>query len=253
MLDGKKVLVVGAGGLLGSCVSREILHQGGQVVAADLDVGKIEHVFYRHGLDMGPENLRYASVDIEDEDAVAALLAVDERLDGAVNCTYPRKDNYGSDFFQVTLSSFNANVSAHLGSSFLFAQQCARYFKKHRRPFSLVNIASVYGFSAPRFGIYEGVEFTMPVEYAAIKSGVIQLSKYTASYMSDSEFRVNCVSPGGIANGQPERFVSAYASHTFGDGLLSVDDVVGSIVFLLSDKARKINGQNIVVDDGFTL
>jgi NAD(P)-dependent dehydrogenase (short-subunit alcohol dehydrogenase family) len=94
---------------------------------------------------------------------------------------------------------------------------------------------------------------TMPVEYAAIKSGLIHLSKYVTKYVSNSNFRVNVVSPGGIFDHQPSDFLKAYKDETFGKGMLDVKDVLGTIVFLLSSMSDLVNGQNIVVDDGFSV
>ena len=74
-----------------------------------------------------------------------------------------------------------------------------------------------------------------------------------AAYVADSRFRVNLVSPGGILDKQPDSFLQAYQHKTLGKGMLDPTDVTGAIAFLLSDHARFINGQNIVVDDGFTL
>ena len=71
--------------------------------------------------------------------------------------------------------------------------------------------------------------------------------------MQNSDFRINSVSPGGIFDNQPEIFLSEYKKHTLGKGMLNVDDVSGAISFLLSEHSRYINGQNIVVDDGFSL
>jgi len=132
-------------------------------------------------------------------------------------------------------------------------QQCASYFIRTEKAFSLVNVSSVYGVIAPKFEIYENTAMTMPVEYAAIKSGLIHLSKYVAKYISNSMFRVNVVSPGGLYDGQPESFLQKYKDNTFGKGMLNVDDVLGSIIFLLSDNSLSINAQNIIVDDGFTV
>jgi NAD(P)-dependent dehydrogenase (short-subunit alcohol dehydrogenase family) len=94
---------------------------------------------------------------------------------------------------------------------------------------------------------------TMPVEYAAIKSAIQHWSKYAAAYVNDSRFRINCVSPGGIFDHQPDAFLEAYKSNTHGAGMLDVEEVVGSVLFLLSEQSRYVTGQNIVVDDGFSL
>ena len=94
---------------------------------------------------------------------------------------------------------------------------------------------------------------TTPVEYSAIKSALIHLSRYVIKYVSDSRFRVNLVSPGGIYDEQPGNFLDAYKQETFGEGMLDVADILGSIIFLLSSASRFVNGQNIIVDDGFSI
>nr|WP_309545116.1 SDR family oxidoreductase [Legionella pneumophila] len=78
-------------------------------------------------------------------------------------------------------------------------------------------------------------------------------SKYVTKYISDSNFRVNTVSPGGIYDNQQQAFLHAYQQKSFGKGMLNVHDVTGSILFLLSEHSRYVNGQNLIVDDGFSL
>jgi NAD(P)-dependent dehydrogenase (short-subunit alcohol dehydrogenase family) len=112
---------------------------------------------------------------------------------------------------------------------------------------------SIYGVVAPKFGIYEGTNMTKPVEYAAIKSALIHLSRYISTYISDTRFRINCVSPGGIFDNQAEPFLERYTAHTRGQGMLDTGDVLGAMLFLVSDMSIHITGQNLVVDDGFTL
>lgn len=170
-----------------------------------------------------------------------------------MNCSYPRNKNYGAHFFDVTLESFNENLGLHLGAHFQLMQACAAQFVAAKHPFALVNISSIYGVIAPKFEIYNNTPMTMPVEYAAIKSALVHLSKYVATYVADSNFRVNCISPGGLLDGQSQAFLDAYQSHTFGAGMLKPKDMVGTIMFLLSDHSKFINGQNIIVDDGFCL
>ena len=106
---------------------------------------------------------------------------------------------------------------------------------------------------APDFSIYEGTSMTTPVEYAVIKSGLIHLTKYMAKYLGGSNVRVNVISPGGINNGQPPSFTKAYGAKCLNKGMLDPADLTGALVFLLSDLSTYVNGQNLVVDDGFTL
>lgn len=253
LLDGKTILVAGAGGLLGRQLVCGVLAQGAKVIVADIDVEKAKVSLASLSVDINSPLLKFCKFDITRVEDVRKIFSEEPCIDGAVNCTYPRNKNYGAHFFDVTLDSFNENLSLHLGSAFLFSQQCATYFKVKKTPFSLVNISSIYGFVAPDFSIYEDTSMTMPVEYAAIKSGLLHLSKYVAKYVGDSDFKVNCVSPGGILDGQPEQFLKRYRERTHGGGMLHVQSVIGAVLFLLSDQSRYMVGQNLVVDDGFSL
>jgi len=252
-LSGKRFLIAGAGGLLGTRIIAGLLDQGAAVVAADLDVNATKSRLTELGIAARPEQIGIIELDIADEESVKRAFYNIGIIDGAVNTTYPRNKNYGRSFFDVTLKDFNENLAMNLGGSFLFLQQCANYFNKSLIPFSLVNISSVYGVKAPDFSIYDNTSMTMPVEYAAIKSALIHLGKYTSAYVGNSDFRVNSVSPGGILDSQPESFLSSYKRKTHGTGMLAAEDIVGAVLFLLSDQSRYIVGQNITVDDGFTL
>ncbi|MFQ2913908.1 oxidoreductase [Aeromonas caviae] len=253
LLKHKCFLVAGAGGLLGSHLVPSILAQGGKVIAADINVDAMAQRLATQGVDIADDNLTLISLDVTCEESLKTFFSRQEHLDGAVNATYPRNKTYGAHFFDVSLSSFNENISLHLGSAFLFTQQCAAYFKTHETAFSLVNMSSIYGVVAPKFDIYNNTKMTMAVEYAAIKSAIQHLSKYVVTYVNDSRFRINLVSPGGLLDNQSEIFCQAYKKQTCGKGMLDVSDVVGSIMFLLSDQSRYVTGQNIVVDDGFSL
>lgn len=252
MLTGKTILITGAAGLLGSQVTASILAQGAKVIAVDRSNSAMRHKF--QDLIQNYENsLTLVELDITDEVAVKQFFSGLNELSGAVNCAYPRNTQYGTSFLEVSLDSFNENLSLHLGSSFLFMQQCAALFVRQQSPMSVVNISSIYGVVAPKFSLYEGTPMTMPVEYAAIKSALLHLSKYVVAFIKDSRFRINSISPGGIFDNQPTPFIKAYQDSTNGHGMLSPSDIVGSIAFLLSQQSQYITGQNITIDDGFTL
>lgn len=250
ILKGKKILVAGAGGLLGAQLVKKIIDEGGYVIAGDFDPLSSQEKFQELKITTGFE---LHHLDVTSLESVQNILAITPELDGAVNAAYPRNKTYGAHFYDVTLEGFNENLSLHLGSSFLFSQQCAAYFQKNHRPFSLVNISSIYGVVAPKFEIYANTKMTMPVEYAAIKSALLHLNKYIVAYVNDSRFKINAVSPGGIFDHQPEAFLNAYKAQTNGAGMLDVKEILGSITFLLSDDSKYVTGQNIIVDDGFSL
>lgn len=251
-LSGKTIIVVGAAGRLGRVIVSGVLCNGGNVVAVDcneqaLDAIKLEYE--------GCAEIIALQGDITQASSVQKLIdeAFDKfgSVDGAVNTAYPRNSNYGRKLFDVTYEDFCENVSLHLGGYYIFMQQCARYALEAKVDFSLVNMSSIYGVMPPRFDVYSGTDMTMPVEYAAIKSALQHLGSYFTAYMKGSKFRVNCVSPGGILAGQDMAFLNRYKSYCRDKGMLDANDVVGAVLFLLSDSAKYICGQNIIVDDSF--
>ncbi len=253
-LKNKTILVAGAGGLLGSRLVYALLKSDVKVIAVDIDLTAMTSRLSELGIDLNQKQLICSELNVTNEESVKSFFSQSDMIiNGAVNTTYPRNKTYGKHFFDVSLDSFNENLSLHLGSAFLFTQQCASYFDKHQTPFSLVNISSIYGVIAPKFEIYDNTTMTMPVEYAAIKSAILHLNKYVVSYVNDSRFRINCVSPGGIFDHQPKEFLHAYKNNTHGAGMLDVGEIIGSVLFLLSDQSRYVTAQNIIVDDGFSL
>ena len=237
MLKEKIIIVTGGNGLLGKKFCKILEQNNAVVIPADI-------------------NSQHYKLDITSEESILDLINKVsnkyEKIDGWVNCAYPRNKNYGRHIFDVKISDFNENVNMNLGGYFLCCQQIAKYFVNQGYG-NIVNIASIYGVTAPRFEIYDNTEMTMPVEYAVIKSGLIHLTKYLAKYLKGKNIRVNSLSPGGILNNQAESFLEAYKTYCLNKGMLDADDMCGTLIYLLSDMSKFVNGQNIVIDDGFCL
>jgi short-subunit dehydrogenase len=255
MLKQKVVVVTGGAGLLGRQFCMSIAANGGIAVIADRDAESAESAA-NDILNKYPGCAVPELLDITDKNSILQLIdrlkAKFGRIDAVVNSAYPRNSNYGRKLEEVTYEDFYENVGLHLGGYFLVAQQFGLLFKEQGGG-NIINMASIYGVMAPRFEIYKDTSMTMPIEYAAIKSGVIQLSKYFAKYFLASGVRVNTLSPGGILDKQPASFLKAYSANCGLNGMLSSEDVIGSLVFLLSDSSKHITGQNLIVDDGFSL
>ena len=254
-LHGEVIVVTGAAGTIGRAFVRGIVEQGGIAIVADIDVAAAEDLA-RELTDLGPGRAETACLDITDTESVTALIDTLKRehgrIDAVVNNAYPRNKAYGRKLEDVTYADFCANVDMHLGGYFLVAQQFCSAFREQGHG-NVVNMSSIYGVMAPRFEVYDGTPMTMPVEYAAIKSAVVHLTRYFAQYFKGTGIRVNCISPGGILAAQPESFLGAYNRDCASKGMLSPRDLVGALLFLLSDESQFVTGQNIVVDDGFSL
>jgi NAD(P)-dependent dehydrogenase (short-subunit alcohol dehydrogenase family) len=254
MLTNRVVVITGGAGRLGRHFAEAVAANGGRPIVADVDAAAAAGVVDR--LSQQGFHAAFANVDITSRADVDALIdRLDRehgRIDAVVNSAYPRSAAYGRRLEDVTYDDFAAHLSAHVGGYFLVAQRFADYFKAHGGG-NIVNLASIYGVVAPRFDIYQGTAMTMPVEYAAIKAGIVHLTRYFAQYFKKDGIRCNALAPGGIEDGQPEPFVAAYSAHCGTKGMLAPSDVGGALLFLLSDQSRYMTGQCLVVDDGFTL
>lgn len=256
MLKDQVVVVTGGCGLLGKEFITAILEHGGRAVIADVNTVNGELLCDELTSLFGAGRVIFRQMNICSKESLQeTILSVYEqfgRIDALVNNAYPRNKQYGRKLEEVTYADFCENTSLNLGGLFLTSQQFAIYFQKQGVG-NIINIASIYGVVAPRFEIYNGTHMTMPVEYSAIKSAVIHLTKYFAKYFRGSNLRANCISPGGIRDSQPESFLACYKGYALNKGMLDAQDLSGALLFLLSEMSSYVNGQNLVVDDGWAL
>jgi NAD(P)-dependent dehydrogenase (short-subunit alcohol dehydrogenase family) len=258
MLNNKIIIITGSLGLLGRSFSRAILSNKGVCVLTDINQQEL-HAF-RSELSLegfNKENIHCVVTDITSENSIKELiesvLNKYGHIDAILNNAYPHNIAYGRKLEDVCLLDFNDNVSKHLGGYFECMKQFSIYFKKQGWG-NVITMSSIYGIMAPRFEIYEGTDMTMPVEYAAIKAAVINLTRYFAKYYKGTGIRFNCICPGGNRrDDHNNEFATKYSQFGMTKGLLDKEDLQGLLVFLLSDQSKMINGQNIVIDDGWSL
>lgn len=241
-LADKIVVITGGSGLIGRSLVRQVREDGGIAINADLNPAD------------GDEE-GFIKCDVTSEHQVQAL--VDEvvtrygRFDGWVNNAYPRTKDWGARFEDIAVDSWSKNVDLQMNSVFLGCQLALRHMGT-RKAGSIVNIASIYGVVGPDFGVYNGTEMTMPAAYSAIKGGVVNFTRYLASYYGPRGVRVNCVSPGGVFDGQPELFVTQYEEKVPLRRMARPDEISPAVAFLLSDQSSYVTGHNLMVDGGWT-
>lgn len=236
------IVVTGGNGLLGRSMVERLREEGSRVINVDID----------HETDLAAGRFKAdLTNDAEVDKLVRSVVETFGRIDGLVNNAYPRTKDWGNKWEDIAADSWRKNVDMQLNSVFYITQAVGRQMKLQRSG-SIVNIASIYGVVGNDFTVYDGTGMTSPAAYAAIKGGVINLTRYLASYMGRDGVRVNCVSPGGIFNHQHEVFVSNYQKKVPMGRMGIPDDISPSVAFLLSEDSGYISGQNLVVDGGWT-
>lgn len=258
VLARKVCVITGGAGLLGKAFSTVVAYSGAVTIVLDIQEESGEKVVAEIRRQTGSNAVFFITCDITDERCVKkahdAIIKKHGRIDALVNNAYPHNKNYGRKFEDVTYEDFCENLSAHVGGYFLMTRIFSETMKTQKSGV-IINLGSIYGAAAPRFEIYDGTTMTMPVEYAAIKGGIINLTRYFASYLGKYNIRVNCLSPGGVGEANhPKNFMERYNQKVLLSGRMAkTDDLAGVLVFLLSDASRYMTGQNIVVDGGWSL
>lgn len=241
-LKGKVIVITGGQGFLGAQFVQYIRKAGGTAICADINCPLTleNHECY---------------IDITSESSIVDFIdkVVDkyEKIDGWVNNAYPRTKDWGLKFEDIPYKSWKKNVDMHLNGYFLCSQKILAQMKTQQSG-CLINIASIYGVVGPDFSIYKDTGMTMPAAYAAIKGGIVNLSRYLASYYGEHKIRVNCISPGGIFDYQPQKFVDSYSKKVPLRRMGLPDDIAPIVSFLCSSEASYITGQNIIIDGGWT-
>ena len=132
------------------------------------------------------------------------------------------------------------------------ARDVAELMKVNGVKGNIITVGSIYGMVGPDFGVYSGTEMTMPAAYSAIKGGIINYSRYLATYYGDAGIRVNCICPGGVYNNQDSEFVRKYSERTPLGRMAKPEEIASSVLFLASDASSYVHGETFLVDGGWT-
>jgi len=250
-LDGKIALVTGGSGLYGRHIVRALAEAGATVIVASRNVDNCRA--YANELSnegFAVEGERY---DQASEDSIQNLrdciIKRHKRLDVLFNNSVARS---GGDLLEATAERWEQSMKVN-STGLLLACQIFSEPMRRQRSGSIVNIASIYGMAGPDWSIYEGTSITNPIDYHFAKGGMIQMTRYLASFLGPYNIRVNSLSPGGLRTpDHSDRFVKQYSARTLLGRMAEEDDIKGPALFLASDASRYITGTNIPVDAGWT-
>jgi|TARA_B110000438_G_scaffold286054_1_gene316871 NAD(P)-dependent dehydrogenase (short-subunit alcohol dehydrogenase family) len=155
------------------------------------------------------------------------------------------------DFEEFPIEVWKSNLDVNLTGAFLCCQEAGKHMLDRKKGV-ILNISSIYGVVGCDQRIYGDSGLNSNVAYAATKSGLINFTRYLASYWQGKNIRVNCLSPGGVYNNQPDEFYENYTSKTMLKKMSQPEDLVSAIFYLVSDASGMVTGINHLVDGGYT-
>ncbi|EPC04191.1 hypothetical protein L861_02440 [Litchfieldella anticariensis FP35 = DSM 16096] len=252
-LSGRVALVSGGGGYLGGSICEALAELGASVVVASRDRQRCEsqaEALY----DVGPHGHHWGiELDVTSrasvERGVEALREQYGGLDILINNAWSgRKNSWES----IDEDDWYYDVDISLNSVFRMVKRCYPLLKE--RSGCIVNIASMYGHVAPDYRLYVDTDHANPPSYGAAKAGVLQFTRYLASFLSPDAIRVNAISPGAFPHAitQDNRaFMQRLKDKVPLGRLGEPHELKGAIALLCSDAGSYMTGQNICVDGGW--
>ena len=266
-LKGKVIVITGAAGLLGKKHAEVVSAYGGNPVLLDLSQNKVENISEELSRQYKVQSVGF-SVDITDErqieENVQQTVELYGRIDGLINnaANNPKvEDSSEKNFSRLEnfpIDIWNQDVAVGLTGAFLCAKHYGYQISKNINGGVIINISSDLGLMAPDQRLYaqpdlpEEEQPVKPVTYSVVKTGMIGLTRYLATYWADKNIRCNAMCPGGVENGQPEGFLTEESLRIPMNRLAQSDEYQGTLLWMLSDASSYLNGAVIPVEGGRT-
>lgn len=255
------VIVTGVAGQLGSEYTRAFLERGAHVAGLDVHPSPASDALATNY----PETYLFCSSDVTRKESLRQTLDIVKLKFGvptvlinnaAIDSPPSSSSEENGPFEEYPESSWDTILNVNMKGVYLCCQVFGGAMALERRG-SIINISSIYGVVAPDQSIYEyrrkrGETFFKPVAYSVSKSGILNLTRYLASYWAKKNVRVNTLTIAGVFNNQEKDFLDAYCGRIPVGRMAQADEYNGAVLFLASEASRYMTGSNLVVDGGWT-
>lgn len=246
----KIVVVTGGYGYLGKAIVKSFAAHGAKVFVIAKSSDKFSEAF------KNDKAVSFIEGDVSSSDSIEEafnkVASQEKRIDVLVNNAFYSK---GQSPELMSDDDWDLGIDGTLGNVFRCIRAIIPFYKKQSGG-KIINVSSMYGMVAPDFSVYDqSPEFLNPPHYGAAKAGVLQLTRYYASYLGKLGVTVNAVTPGPFPSDTVQtnkNFIEQLSAKTALGRVGKPEDLAGAFVFLASDAANYITGQNIVVDGGWT-
>ena len=266
-LRNRYALITGGAGLLGLQHAAALLELNASVIITDISSNALSNVKKQLQVDFDEDKIFLKEMDVscvDDINSVANYLEeLDIRLDilinnAAIDPKVTKKEGIKetSRLENFSLDQWNNQISVGLTGAFLCSQVFGSKMAADNKGGVILNIASDLSVISPDQRLYkkEGLgadeQPVKPVTYSVVKSGLVGLTRYLATYWSDQNIRSNALSPGGVFNKQDDKFVKQLSSLIPLGRMANKDEYRSAVQFLCSDASSYLNGQNVIMDGG---
>jgi len=258
-LKNKIILVVGAGGLIGSEFSQTLLNNGATCVLVDRDVIKLNKLKKKLNFS-NFDKIEFKKIDILSEKQLVSLRrfikSKYKRLDGIINLVAndPKMNNKNNfkNFEDTNLLEFQNDLNLGLTGMMLVIKNLINLLKTSKSA-SVVNIASDLSIISPDHRLYskKNKDYnSKPISYSVVKHGVVGLTKYLATYYGSQNIRFNSISPGGIFNNQKKNFRNKISKLIPLGRMANIQELNSALIYLISEKSSYTTGTNLIIDGG---
>lgn len=253
-LKGRTVFITGGSGYLGTAMCETLAELGADIAIAEVNASTCEALTARLTSEYGVRAIGLACDVRKPESIRAALSSTVQQLGSLhilINNAYAGNKNR---LETITYEEWGLNIEIGLSSVFYGVREALDYLKETRGV--ILNTASMYGHVAPDYRLYEGNPHAVPASYNAAKGGVLQLTRYLASFLSPHGIRVNAISPGAFPHDwqqQDTEFKRRLSAKAPLNRVGIPEDIKGAVALLCSDAGQFMTGQNICVDGGWTV
>jgi gluconate 5-dehydrogenase len=255
-LTGRTAFITGAGGHLGTAMSAALAEAGASVIVTSRKIESARESAARLPV-VGSARHHAVAMDQIDpaslERGFAQAISAAGKIDILVNNGL---DRMGADWRTVTAEQFNRHLQNTTGC-FLLSRMLRDHVVERKGEGSIIMIGSMYGVVGSYPDAYEGICAASPAAYHALKGGIVHLTRHLAVYWAKDNVRVNCLSPGPFPimdspDGAPSELVQRLNKKSPMGRMGLPEELKGPVVFLASQAASYITGQNLLVDGGWT-
>ncbi|CAL2105874.1 Short-chain dehydrogenase/reductase family protein [Tenacibaculum sp. 190524A02b] len=251
----KVVIVTGGTGLVGKAIVKSMLEQGYTVVTSSRNPDKKKFV-KENKIEEFEENFYVFHLDYFNTSSVNSFVHNLEKekiypeviIHNARSLNTLKIENNGQSSLKNFLDEYQMGVvSPYKLNNLILDSNIGSKLN------NIIFVSSIYGVVAPTPRLYDNFEQQSPIQYGVTKAAQIHLTKELAVRLSDKGVRVNAISLGGIKGRAKQSFVDKYSELNPQNKMLSVEDIIKPIEFLIKDDSKSITGHNLIVDGGWTI